>query len=78
VGQKVIPRPSADYFVVGRRQKYVTVVSLLNLVSDFVKCNHSIELFFESETCLKRFDIKTIALIHYHIFVCCRAAHFRK
>jgi hypothetical protein len=23
VGQKVIPRPSADYFVVGRRQKYL-------------------------------------------------------
>jgi hypothetical protein len=24
-GQKVIPRPSADYFVVGRRQKVLTI-----------------------------------------------------
>jgi hypothetical protein len=28
VGQKVIPRPSADYFVVGRRQKVFSCVDI--------------------------------------------------
>jgi hypothetical protein len=43
-GEIVVPRPSASASLTGRRQKYVAVLSVLNLVSDFVKCNHPISV----------------------------------